>query len=124
MRPKSLFLQIQPRIKLGLYRAPFYLPLITLALLGVAFNYAWTQPYDGLEWSRITYEVEKVDGPAIEADLHVGDVILQLDGAPIKEVHPLYGSKKAGERVFFTVLRCNPSWSPSASGSSVPSFWL
>jgi signal transduction histidine kinase len=79
--------------------------LITLALLGVAFNYAWTQPYDGLEWSRITYEVEKVDGPAAEAGLHVGDVILQLDGAPIKEVHPLYGSKKAGERVFFTVLR-------------------
>jgi len=42
MRPKSLLLQIQPRIKLGLYWAPFYLPLITLALLLVAFRYAWT----------------------------------------------------------------------------------
>jgi signal transduction histidine kinase len=79
--------------------------LITLALLGVAFKYAWTQPYDGLEWSQITYQVEKVDGPAAEAGLHVGDAILQLDGAPIKEVHPLYGNKKAGERVLFTVLR-------------------
>ncbi len=68
-------------------------------------KYAWVQPYDGLECSRITYEVEKVDGPAAEAGFHSGDVILELDGVPIKEVHPLYGHKKAGERVLFTVLR-------------------
>jgi len=79
--------------------------LITLALLVVAFQYAWTRPYDGLECSRTTYEVENVDGPAAEAGFHIGDVILELDGAPIKEVHPLYGNKKAGERVLFTVLR-------------------
>jgi len=71
----------------------------------VAFKYAWVQPYDGLEWSRITYEVEKVDGPAAEAGLQIGDVILALNGAAFKEVHPLYGNKKAGGRVLFTVLR-------------------
>jgi signal transduction histidine kinase len=79
--------------------------LITLALLGVAFNYAWTRPYDGLECSRITYQVEKVDGPAAEAGLHIGDVILELDDAPIEEVHSFYEKKRAGDRVLFTVLR-------------------
>lgn len=71
----------------------------------MAFKYAWAQPYDGLECSRITYEVEKADGPAAEAGLHIGDIILELDGIPFKEAHPLYGNKKAGERVLFTVLR-------------------
>lgn len=79
--------------------------MITLALLAVASRYAWAQPYDGLQCSTITYEVGGVHGPAAEAGLHGGDIILELDGVPIQEVHPLYGSKKAGERILFTVLR-------------------
>jgi len=87
------------------YWAPFYLPLIALLLLAVALRYAWVQPYDGLQCSTITYEVGGIHGPAAEAGLHVGDIILELDGTPIQEVHPLYENKQAGDRVLFTLLR-------------------
>ena len=79
--------------------------MISLALLAVASRYAWAQPYDGLECSTITYEIDRVHGPAAEAGIRAGDIILELDGIPIQEVHPLYGNKKAGDRVLFTVLR-------------------
>jgi signal transduction histidine kinase len=71
----------------------------------VASQYAWIRPYDGLECSLITYEVEEADGPAAKAGLCIGDVILELDGIPIQEVHPLYENKQAGDRVLFTLLR-------------------
>jgi signal transduction histidine kinase len=105
MRPKSLPSRVQSRIKLWLYWAPFYLALITLALLTVASRYAWIRPYDGLECSLIIYEVEKVDGPAAKAGIRIGDAILELDGIPIQKVHPLYENKQAGDRVLLAVLR-------------------
>jgi len=91
-------------------RLSFSFLLISLSVLALilgAVMVLWSFPYDGLYWSAQSGHVAGVDpyGPAAEAGIRAGDRVLALDGIPLADVFPLYGSKQVGDSVTVTLLR-------------------
>lgn len=90
----------------GLYFA-FLLPsLAILGLIVVASFLVGRRLDEGFVWSAENEVIEvDADSPAARAGLQVGDVLVDLEGAPMATALSLYQDKKPGDEVVFSVLR-------------------
>lgn len=80
--------------------------LLTLALGIGVLGRVWRLPYDGVKWdSSGTVFYVAPDGPAANSGIQMGDQLSTLDGVPLAEQQPLYGSKGPGETVRVSFLR-------------------
>lgn len=89
-----------------LYWAFFLFSLLTLALIASAAASVWSRPDEGFAWSP-THQVIRLEptGPGAQAGVQAGDIVVELDGAPIATASHLYADKKPGDEVIFAMLR-------------------
>jgi signal transduction histidine kinase len=96
---------VTPKLRIWLWSLP--LMAVSLGLIGLAGMRAWRQPYDGLDWSSLNGTIVAIapQGPAVTADIQVGDTVVAIDGIPLHKIASLYGGQAAGDRVTFTLVR-------------------
>ncbi len=87
------------------YLPPFLFSLLTLAFLILA-TWVVALPTDGMTWVFPQGKIVSValGGPGARAGIHVGDVVLEVDGRPLGRT-ALYAGYHAGQQVVLTVQR-------------------
>ena len=80
--------------------------VLVLVVLATAVNTWSSSPWDGMVWSDTTQRVLSLSagGPADEAGIEVGDLVLAIDGVPFARRFPLYDADP-GDKIVLTVER-------------------
>ena len=90
----------------SIFHSPFAIAIVVLILGAYAGTIIWHTPYLGVLRS-IHDEVYLVEpsSPGAAAGIQVGDRLTHVDGIPIREVVPLFGTKRAGDTLSFSLIR-------------------
>ena len=99
----SLFYRILQRIQKV---SPFLIAFIALLYIGWSLSVVWVYPDDGVRNLTPTGYIAAVDtkGPSIDV-LHVGDIVISVDGVLYTESKPFYAGRIVGEVVEYVVNR-------------------
>ncbi len=93
-------------MKPWLRRWPLVIAITVLILGAYAATIIWHTPYLGVLRSihDDVYRVEPAS-PGAAAGIQVGDRLTHVDGVPIHDVVPLFGTKRAGDTLSFSLIR-------------------
>ncbi|RME43723.1 MAG: PDZ domain-containing protein, partial [Chloroflexi bacterium] len=97
---------LTPRWNRWLLRWPLVIAVAVLILGAYAATVLWRSPYLGVLRS-IHDEVYRVEpaSPGAAAGIQVGDRLTHVDGIPIHQVVTLFGAKRAGDILSFSLIR-------------------
>jgi two-component system NtrC family sensor kinase len=85
---------------------PFVIAVASLIYVGWAGARGLTYPHDGITGMHGTGLINEMDsfGPASD-QIHVGDILISVDGVPVQEAMPFYPNKRSGDEVNFVIER-------------------
>ena len=109
-------------------QAAVVVALLCLAVANIAVRQSWTEMEDGVLWAlagdEVTARAVAEGSPAERASVHVGDVLLAIDGRPIESpadvVAALHASRR-GDSLTYTVLRLQSQQMLTLAVTDVPS---
>jgi len=87
---------------------PYLITLPLLVLIFYAVQHDFSLPYDGMDWSRISGQVQFVLPSSPSSSVIVpGDIILEIDDTPVIQLQQLYLGKLAGDQIKLSIQRDN-----------------
>ncbi len=100
---KTLPLQPPPRVRLSI---PFVIGLVALGLVVWVAILVSNYPDDGIRGLSASHQILAIDesGPANHL-FYVGDILLEIEGEPLREDTAWYSGKHPGDTVHFLVQR-------------------
>lgn len=116
--PKLLQVKYRPLVLPAIY----FVSLVLLVFIAVAFFIAIRQPYDGLYWEKPSGKVVQVDAnaPATVAGLQPDDILLAVAGRPIDEFEDGEPLIAAGDTAQIMILRGGETLFVEMSAESPP----